>query len=152
MVHGKGGAKPLASAFQRVNPIFGNADSDMTRRASDFNSCPTFGNYFVVEMWRAMKLMGISRLEELARCARGSLDGAVPALVAELEAGSWGSMKEIAELYPSATVDGTRIRIPIDGAYWVDVLADCEAQMVLIEYTGATSGTRAMGKTGSKVI
>lgn len=96
-----------------------------------------------------MKLMGLSKLDELARRARDSLDGAVPALVAELEAGSWRSMGEIAECYPSAMIDGIKVRIPLNGGYRVDLLADCEAQMILIEYAGATSGARA-GKTGSK--
>ncbi|MER9353739.1 hypothetical protein NKI61_10615 [Mesorhizobium sp. M0514] len=98
-----------------------------------------------------MKLMGISRLHELARRARDCLDGAVPALVAELEAGSWRSMDQIAEFYPSAVIDGIKVRILLDGGYRIDLLADCEAQMVLIEYAGATSGARAKGKTGSKV-
>ncbi|RUV30510.1 hypothetical protein [Mesorhizobium sp. M5C.F.Ca.IN.020.32.2.1] len=99
----------------------------------------------------AMKLMGISRLRELARRARDGLDGAVPALVAELESGSWRSMADIAEFYPSAVIDGIKVRIPLNGGYRVDLLADCEAQMVLIEYAGATSGARATGKAGSKV-
>lgn len=99
-----------------------------------------------------MKLMGISRLRELARRAHDSLDGAVPALVAELEAGSWRSMAEIAEFYPSALIDGIRVRIPLDGGYRVDLVADCEAQIILIEYAGATTGARATYKVGSKVI
>ncbi|RWK65594.1 MAG: hypothetical protein EOR85_24585 [Mesorhizobium sp.] len=98
-----------------------------------------------------MKLMGISRLHELARRARDGLDGAVPALVSELEAGSWRSMAEIAQFYPSAVIDGIKVRIPLNGGYRVDLLADCEAQMVLIEYAGATSGARTTGKAGSKV-
>ncbi|MER9243458.1 hypothetical protein [Mesorhizobium sp. M0633] len=98
-----------------------------------------------------MKLMGTSRLDGLARRASNGLDGAIPALVAELEAGSWRSVAEIAEFYPAAVIDGIRVRIPLDGGYRVDLLADCEAQMVLIEYAGATSGARTAGKAGSKV-
>ncbi|MES0090091.1 hypothetical protein [Mesorhizobium sp. M0030] len=90
-----------------------------------------------------MKLMGILRLHELACRVRNGLDGAVPALVAELEAGSWRSMAEIAAFYPTAVIDGIRVRIPLGGGYQIDLLADCEAQMVLIEYAGATSGARA---------
>lgn len=99
-----------------------------------------------------MKLIGISRLRELARRARGNLDGAVPALVAELEAGSWRSMAEIAEFYPSALIKGIKVRIPLNGDYRVDLVADCEAQIVLIAYAGATTGARATTKAGSKVI
>ncbi|MER9223750.1 type II toxin-antitoxin system HigB family toxin [Mesorhizobium sp. M0644] len=98
-----------------------------------------------------MKLMGTSRLHDLVHCACDGLDGAVPALVAELEAGSWRSMTEIAEFYPSAVIDGIKIRIVLNGGYRIDLLADCEAQMVLIEYAGWTSGARATGKIGSKV-
>jgi len=96
-----------------------------------------------------MKLMGISRLDELAHRARDALDGAVPALVAELEAGTWQSMAEIADFFPSAVIDGIKVRIPLNGGYRVDLLADCEVQMVLIEYAGTASGAR-VGKTGSK--
>jgi hypothetical protein len=96
-----------------------------------------------------MKLMGISKLDELAHRAGDALDGAVPALVAELEAGAWQSMADIADFFPSAVIDGIKVRIPINSGYRVDLLADCEAQMVLIEYAGAVSGAR-VGKAGSK--
>jgi hypothetical protein len=110
---------------------------------------PTFGNYVLAEPRFAMKLMGISKLAELAHRAGEALDGAVPALVAELEAGTWHSMTEIADFFPSAVVDGIKVRIPLNGGYRVDLLADCEAQMILIEYAGAGSGARA-GKARSK--
>lgn len=97
----------------------------------------------------AMKLMGIPKLDKLAQGAGDALDGAVAALVAELEAGTWQSIAEIAEFFPSAAVDGIRVQIALDGGYRVDLLADCEAQMILIEFAGAGSGARA-GKTGSK--
>jgi hypothetical protein len=96
-----------------------------------------------------MKLMGIPKLDELARHAPEALDGAVPALVAELEAGTWKSMAEIADFFPSAVIDGIKVRIPLSGGYQVDLLADCQAQMVLIEYAGPASGARA-GRTGSE--
>jgi hypothetical protein len=124
----------------------------MARREVEFKSSSTYGNHFVVETRFAMKLMGTSRLHELVRRARNGLDGAVPALLAELEAGSWRSMAEIAQFYPSAVIEGFRIRIPLDGGYRIDLLADCEAQMVLIEYAGMTGGARAASKAGSKVI
>lgn len=103
----------------------------------------------MVELRFAMKLMGISKLHELAHRAGNALDGAVPALVAELEAGTWRSMAEIAGWFPAAVIDGIKVRIPLNGGYRVDLLANCEAQMVLIDYAGAGSGLRA-GKTGSK--
>jgi hypothetical protein len=121
----------------------------MAQGGVERNSRPTFGNYFVMEPRFAMKLMGISRLDELAHRAGDALDGAVPALVAELEAGAWQSMAEIADFFPSALINGIKVRIPLNGGYRVDLLADCEAQMVLIEYAGAGSEARA-GKTGSK--
>lgn len=97
-----------------------------------------------------MKLMGISKLDELAHRARDALDGAVSALVAELEAGTWRSMAELADFFPVAAIDGRRVRIPLNGGHRVDLLADCEAQMILIEYAGAANGARA-GRTGSEV-
>ncbi|RUV80925.1 hypothetical protein EOA75_32430 [Mesorhizobium sp. M1A.F.Ca.IN.022.07.1.1] len=96
-----------------------------------------------------MKLIGISKLDELAHRGRDALDGAAGALLAELEAAAWQSMAEIADFFPSAVIDGTRVRIPLNGGFRVDFLADCEAQIVLIEYAGAASGARA-SKTGSK--
>lgn len=98
-----------------------------------------------------MKLMGISRLAELAHRTGEALDGAVPALIAELEAGTWRSMAEIADFFPAAMIDGIKVRIPMDGGYRVDLLADCKAQMIFIEYAGAEIGARA-SKTGSKVV
>ncbi|MGF6502403.1 hypothetical protein [Bradyrhizobium sp. I1.14.4] len=96
-----------------------------------------------------MKLMGISKLAELDHGAGDGLDGAIPALVAELEAGAWRSMAEIADFFPAAVIDGIKVRIPLTSGHRVHLLADCEAQMILIEYAGAGSGARA-GKTGSK--
>jgi hypothetical protein len=96
-----------------------------------------------------MKLMGISKLAEIARNARDALDGAIPALVAELEAGKWQSTEEMAEFFPAAEVDGMKVRIRLGAGYRVDLLADCEAQMILIEYAGSETGARA-DKTGSK--
>ncbi|MES0001844.1 hypothetical protein NKJ90_24150 [Mesorhizobium sp. M0051] len=89
-------------------------------------------------------------MHELARRARDGLDGAVPALVAELEAGSWRSMDQIAEFYPSAVIDGIKVRILLDGGYRIDLLADCEAQMVLIEYAGATMGHALRATQGAR--
>lgn len=97
----------------------------------------------------AMKLMGMSKLAGLARLAGGDLDGAVPALVAELEAGAWRSMAEVADYFPASRIAGFKVRIPLGDDYRVDLLVDCEAQMILIEYAGARSGMRA-GKKGSK--
>jgi hypothetical protein len=105
---------------------------------------------FLAEPRFAMKLTGISKLAQLARRAGDSLDGAVPALIAELEAGTWRSMAEIADFFPAALIAGNKVRIPIHSNYRVDLLADCEAQMILIEYAGARSGASA-SKTGSKV-
>lgn len=96
-----------------------------------------------------MKLMGISKLHELAHRAGDALDGAIPALVAELEAGTWRSMDEIADCFPFAVISGMTVRISLNGGYRVVLRVDCDAQMVLIEYTGARSTARA-GRTGSK--
>jgi len=93
-----------------------------------------------------MKLMGISRLRELSLRARDELDGAVGALIAELESGSWCSIDEVASRYPLATISGNKIQIPLGDAYRVDLLTDCELQMILIEYAGSANA----GKVGSK--
>jgi hypothetical protein len=97
-----------------------------------------------------MKLMGISKLAELARRAGEALDGAIPALIAELEAGKWRSMDEIADFFPAAIIDGIKVRIPMDGGYRVDLLADCKAQTIFIEYAGTRNAART-SKTGSNV-
>lgn len=93
-----------------------------------------------------MKLMGISRLKELLHHARDELDGAVGALVSELEAGNWKSVEEVADQYPSAKINGNKIQIPLGDAYRVDLLTDYELQMILIEYAGSANA----GKFGSK--
>jgi hypothetical protein len=105
---------------------------------------------FLAETLLAMKLIGISKLAELAHRAGEALDGAIPALIAELEAGTWRSMDEIADFFPEAIVDGNKVQIPMDGGYRVDLLADCKVQMILIEYAGTRSAARAI-KTGSNV-
>jgi hypothetical protein len=104
---------------------------------------------FLAEPSFAMKLMGTSKLAELARCARDALDGAIPALVAELESGAWQSTAEMADFFPAAVVDGMKVRIPLAAGYQVELLADCKVQMILIDYAGSETGARA-DKTGSK--
>jgi hypothetical protein len=96
-----------------------------------------------------MRLMGISRLAELARRADGALDGAAAALAAELEEGAWQSMDEIAKYFPLALIRGTKVRISISGGYRVDFIADCEAQMIFIEGAQAEKKPHA-GKRGSE--
>jgi hypothetical protein len=96
-----------------------------------------------------MKLIGTPRLADLQHRARDALDGAVQALIAELEAGTWRSMAEIGDFYPTAVIDGIKVRIPLAGGHRVDLLADCEAQIIFIEHAGAGTGARA-GKTRSK--
>ncbi len=96
-----------------------------------------------------MKLRGISKLAHLARRAGDALDGAIPALVAELESGAWQSTAEMADFFPAAVVDGMKVRIPLAAGYRVELLADCKAQMILIDYAGSETGARA-DKRGSK--
>ena len=96
-----------------------------------------------------MKLMGISKLAELARCAGDALDGAIPALVAEPGVGCMASTAEMADFFPAAVVDGMKVRIPLAAGYRVELLADCKAPMILIDYAGSETGARA-DKRGSK--
>jgi hypothetical protein len=140
----------LARAILRVSPTSGNADSHMTRRGVERKRPSHIWELILAELLVAMRLMGISRLAELAHRSGGALDGATSALIAELEAGTWRSMAEIADFFPAAMIDGIKVRISMDGGYRVDLLADCEAQMIFIEYAGARIGVRA-GKTGSNV-
>lgn len=92
-----------------------------------------------------MKLMGISKLEISSQTARQGLKGAISALVSELEAGHWQSMSDLAGHYPLASISGLKVSLPLDDDYRVEFLADCEAQMILIEEAGA-SGARASSK------
>lgn len=140
----------MARAIRRVSPTYGNADSHIARRGVERKRSSHIWELFLAESLVAMKLIGISRLAELAHRTGEALDGAVPALIAELEAGTWRSMAEIADFFPAAMIDGIKVGIPINGGYRVDLLADCKAQMIFIEYAGAGIGARA-GKTGSKV-
>ena len=89
-----------------------------------------------------MKLMGISKLAELASCRRRSRRGDTgPCRRAGVE-GAWQSTAEMADFF-AAVVDGMKATIPLAAGYRVELLADCKAQMILIDYAGSETGARA---------
>lgn len=89
-----------------------------------------------------MKLMGLSRLTAFVQRCDDARAGAIAALIAELSAGTWQSISEMANAFPSATVHGFQVRIRLDGACEIALRADCTTQMVLIEYVGVAIGAR----------
>lgn len=86
----------------------------------------------------SMKLMGASKLRELAVSGADGMPGAIAALCAELAAATWGSPMDVEERYPVALVDDGSIRIPIGEGYCIDLTANYDTGMILIEFAGLT--------------
>jgi hypothetical protein len=83
-----------------------------------------------------MKLMGRHLLYKLATRGTGDHAGAVGALCAELEAADWDGPSAALAQYPSATLEGRRLEIPISDGVCVRLAINCAAGVVLIEFAG----------------
>jgi hypothetical protein len=83
-----------------------------------------------------MKLIGTSKLAVLATSGVQGMSGAAAALCAELAAAIWYSPENVMDRYPAALVDGASIRIPIGEAHCVDMIANYDKGMILIEFAG----------------
>lgn len=87
-----------------------------------------------------MKLMGMPILRLIVTSGVGEA-GAAAALYAELEAAVWKCADDVAVQYPNAVIDGGSIRIPIGEAHCVDLIANYDAGVILIESAGLVSAT-----------
>lgn len=82
-----------------------------------------------------MRLMGRHLLHKLATSQSGTAS-AIGALYAELLAANWSSHDEAAAAFPSAIIDGCRVRIPLCEGYCVVVAINYLARAALIEFAG----------------
>lgn len=98
-----------------------------------------------------MKLMGTSKLRDLAVSGVDGLSSSVAALRAELAAGKWETIEDVRSQYPAAVVDGAYVRIPIGDMHCVEIIANCDAGMILIEYAGSvgTASHKAHGRNAA---
>jgi hypothetical protein len=83
-----------------------------------------------------MRLMGNSRLFELAERGDGDMRAAVRALHAELRAAKWRSAQDVLNSYPSAAVAGNRFTIFLDETHCVVVAVSYSLGFVLTEFAG----------------
>ncbi|MGX7874695.1 hypothetical protein ACVDG5_019735 [Mesorhizobium sp. ORM6] len=97
-----------------------------------------------------MKLMGTSKLKQLACSCSEEVSGAVSALVAELEDGRWPTAAELVRSYPSAIVDGAHVHIPIEDGFCADLIVNFETEMMLIEFGGAAAASKHARKKGRR--
>lgn len=84
-----------------------------------------------------MRLMGIAKLERLAKCGGDGVSGAIAALLSELEFAQWRSEADLSVDFPLAACSAGRARIPIGEAFCVDLVVRYDIGMVLIEFAGA---------------
>lgn len=75
-------------------------------------------------------------MKNLAASGADGMSGAVAALSAELATIVWRSPAEVREFYPTAVVESGSIRIPISDGHCVDLIANYDTGMILIEFAG----------------
>lgn len=83
-----------------------------------------------------MRLIGKTRLMDVARSAADDLRNAVLALSAELGAATWQSDEEVRIAFPSATFTGHRVEIHLDERHCVVVAFSYEVGVALVEFVG----------------
>lgn len=84
----------------------------------------------------SMKLMGMSKLRDLATSGADVMSGAAAAMCAELTSATWNSPEDVMELYPFALVNGGSICVPMGERHCVDLIVNYHTGMVFIEYAG----------------
>jgi len=83
-----------------------------------------------------MRLIGISKLSELAQKATGDLRGAILALHAELVAAEWSSAADATAAFPAAKCERKRLVIALDHRHCVVVAISYEAGIAVVEFAG----------------
>jgi hypothetical protein len=96
-----------------------------------------------------MKLMGMPNLRNFIASRAGEA-GAAAALYAELEAAVWKCAEDVAIQYPNAVIDGRSIRIPLDEAHSVDLVANYDAGVILIEFAGLVRSATGDGRSSER--
>jgi hypothetical protein len=96
-----------------------------------------------------MRLMGIAKLEGLARCGIDGVAGAVSALISELAVAQWRSEEEFVAQFPFASCGNGVVRIPIGEAHGVELMIKYDVGMVLVAFAGATAKGRKTDTTRS---
>lgn len=82
--------------------------------------------------------MGIGKLKDLEKRGDEGL-AAAAVLCAELASGCWNSEEEFLESYPSAAIDGPRVRIFVEGDLAVDLTVNFLAGMLMVDNVGSMS-------------
>ncbi len=85
-----------------------------------------------------MKLMGTSKLGDLAKNGTDGISGAVAALCAELATTIWATPADVISFFPLAVVDSAFVRVPLGESYCVDLVVNYHAGMILIDFAGPT--------------
>ncbi|MES0039790.1 hypothetical protein NKJ74_32085 [Mesorhizobium sp. M0046] len=96
-----------------------------------------------------MRLMGIAKLEGLAKCGVDGMAGAVSALLSELAVTQWRTEVEFVARFPFASCRTGEVRIPMGDAHCVELIIKYDIGMVLVAFAGATAG-RNTGTTGRR--
>lgn len=96
-----------------------------------------------------MRLMGIARLEGLAKCGVDGMAGAVSALLSELAVTQLRTEAEFVARFPFASCGAGVVRIPMGEAHCVELIIKYDTGMVLVAFAGATAG-RKTGTTGRR--
>jgi hypothetical protein len=89
-----------------------------------------------------MRLMGIAKLEGLAKCGVDGMAGAVSALLSELAVTQWRTEAEFVARFPFASCGTGGVRIPMGEAHCVELIIKYDTGMVLVAFAGRRQGTR----------
>lgn len=96
-----------------------------------------------------MRLMGIAKLEGLAKCGVDGMAGAVSALLSELAITQWRTEAEFVAQFPFASCGTDKVSIPMGEAHCVELIIKYDTGMALVAFAGATAG-RKTGTTGRR--
>lgn len=97
-----------------------------------------------------MRLMGIVKLETLAKCEVDGIAGAVSALISELAVAQWRSEADFVAQFPLASYDKGLVRIAMGDAHYVELIIKYDTGMVLVAFAGATARGQKSGTTGRR--
>jgi hypothetical protein len=97
-----------------------------------------------------MRLMGIAKLESLAKCGVAGMAGAVSALLSELTVKQWLTEAEVVAQFPLASCGNGLVRIPMGEAHFVELIIKYDTGMILVAFAGAMAAGRKTGTTGRR--